>query len=135
MLIMNIKKILSAFAFSLVICASVNPTKASAIPIPITFPMPVAPTTPIFPIIDGRLLGNPGDINVTKDGAVETHIGKDGKADAERHHSDHGNPKHHKNPHDHKIDWINEKPKFTPSTDKLFQLFPGEPGYVAKKNA
>lgn len=99
----------------------------------VTLPFPVTsvpsisiPTVPSLPIPgpiyipSSRFDGNPGDINITNGGKFETHIGNDGKADAERHHTNHGNPKHHENPHDHKIDWINGKPKFTKSDTKLF---------------
>jgi len=50
-----------------------------------------------------RLYGSPGQIN--RDGYKETHIGPDGRAEWERHHTDHGNPKIHTNPHDHIIGW------------------------------
>ena len=52
---------------------------------------------------DSRLNGKPGEIK--KEGNKETHIGIDGRADKERHHTDHGNPKYHTNPHDHDISW------------------------------
>ena len=62
---------------------------------------------------DRRLVGNPGDIN--KEGYRETKIGEDGRATSERHNSDHGDPKHHSNPHDHDITWDpNGKPHFGP---------------------
>ena len=57
---------------------------------------------------DHRLIGKPGEIKVTyaKDGSkVETKIGSDGRAVAERHHTTAPNPKFHSNPHDHKINW------------------------------
>jgi uncharacterized protein YcsI (UPF0317 family) len=50
-----------------------------------------------------RFTGEPG--LVIKHGNVETRIGSDGRADKERHHTDHGNPRHHTNPHDHTIQW------------------------------
>jgi RHS repeat-associated protein len=60
---------------------------------------------------DARLKGKPGDIN--KEGDKETKIGPDGRATRERHHSDHGNPRRHTNPHDHDIDWTeNGDPSF-----------------------
>ncbi|MGI5985709.1 MAG: DUF4417 domain-containing protein [Clostridiales bacterium] len=62
---------------------------------------------------DRRFVGNPGDINRTTDrngNERETKIGPDGRAIMERHHTDHGFPKQHSNPHDHKIDW--ESPKY-----------------------
>ncbi len=62
---------------------------------------------------DKRLKGNPGDINT--EGYRETKIGDDGRASSERHNTDHSNPKHHSNPHDHKITWdSNGKPHFGP---------------------
>ena len=62
---------------------------------------------------DKRLVGKPGDIN--KEGYRESKIGKDGRATSERHNSDHGDPKHHSNPHDHDITWDpNVKPHFGP---------------------
>ena len=67
---------------------------------------------------DERFLGEPEEVKKTmctnkKNVSYErqTHIGKDGKADVERHFSDHGNPKSHSIPHDHKIDWSNGFPK------------------------
>ena len=57
---------------------------------------------------DYRLIGKPGEIKITyaKDGTkIETKIGKDGKAVAERHYTTSPNPKYHSNPHDHKINW------------------------------
>ena len=52
---------------------------------------------------DSHLYGNPGQIN--RSGYKETHIGKDGRAFKEIHHTNHGNPKHHTNPHEHIIHW------------------------------
>lgn len=66
---------------------------------------------------DWKFLGNPGDINQTynKHGELyETHIGPDGKADYEIHHSDHGNPGEHVNPHAHEIIWTPTGPSFNP---------------------
>ena len=57
-----------------------------------------------------RLYGEPDDINV--DGYSETHIGSDGRADRERHHTNHGKPKEHTNPHDHEIKWDGDNPSF-----------------------
>ena len=60
---------------------------------------------------DDRYLGNPGDIinsNAGRDGngyERDTLIGEDGRAAAERHYSDHGNPKEHSEIHDHLIFW------------------------------
>ncbi len=60
---------------------------------------------------DKRLYGNPNDVNV--DGYREAHIGDDGRADIETHHTDHGNPSEHSNPHKHIITWgSNGKPTF-----------------------
>ncbi len=58
---------------------------------------------------DERFLGRPGEIKVTctlRGERYETKIGDDGRAIAERHHTDH-NRSHtgHTNPHDHNIDW------------------------------
>lgn len=36
----------------------------------------------------------------------QTKIGSDGRAEMERHNTDHGKPWAHTNPHDHKIEWI-----------------------------
>ena len=57
---------------------------------------------------DKRFLGKPGEIkeSYSRSGVQQlTKIGKDGKAELERHFSDHGTPNNHTNPHDHKIDW------------------------------
>lgn len=57
---------------------------------------------------DQRFLGKPGEINIsytTKGELIETHIGPNGKADYEIHHTDHGFPKYHEVPHEHKIIW------------------------------
>ena len=57
---------------------------------------------------DNRLIGTPGEIKVTykKDGTkIETKIGLDGRAIAERHYTDHNNSWVHSNPHDHQISW------------------------------
>ncbi|KGG79954.1 hypothetical protein Y919_08895 [Caloranaerobacter azorensis H53214] len=64
------------------------------------------------PTSSDRLRGKPNSIN--KDGYAETKIGPDGRAIKERHHTDHGNPKYHTNPHDHEIKWENGKPRFGP---------------------
>lgn len=46
-----------------------------------------------------------------KDGTkIETKIGEDEKAVAERHYTTSPNPKYHSNPHDHKINW--ETPRY-----------------------
>ena len=57
---------------------------------------------------DEKFIGKPGEIkqSFTKKGDLyETHIGPDGKADSETHHSDHGTPTLHDNPHTHDIYW------------------------------
>lgn len=67
---------------------------------------------------DKRFLGEPGEIKTTeiKTGKgpyqVETKIGKNGKAESERHLTDNSKPHQHTNPHDHKIDWSGGKPQF-----------------------
>ena len=69
---------------------------------------------------DNRLIGKPGEIKTTyaKDGSkIETKIGEDGRAVAERHHTTSPNPKYHTNPHDHTINWT--YPRFgMPSFEK-----------------
>ena len=62
---------------------------------------------------DYRLIGKPGEIKISyaKDGTkIETKIGEDGRAVAERHYTDHKQPWAHSNPHDHKISW--EYPRY-----------------------
>lgn len=62
---------------------------------------------------DERLLGEPGEIKpseTTKGDPIETHIGPDGRADYEIHHTDHGQPKFHDNPHRHDITWDERGP-------------------------
>ena len=62
---------------------------------------------------DYRLIGEPGEIKIsyTKDGSkIETKIGADGRAVAERHYTNHKIPKYHSNPHDHRINW--ETPRY-----------------------
>ncbi len=60
---------------------------------------------------DERFLGEPGEMKTThiptKKGGytTETKIGDDGRAIAERHHTDHGYPDKHSNPHNHSVDW------------------------------
>lgn len=64
---------------------------------------------------DERFIGNPGDINRTKDpngNSRETKIGQDGKATSERHYSNHGNSSKHSIPHDHKITWEGNRPNW-----------------------
>ena len=58
---------------------------------------------------DQRFLGKPGEIKTTyKNGyRVDTKIGSDGRAELERHYTDHRQPWAHTNPHDHPINWDN----------------------------
>ena len=65
----------------------------------------------LFKDKNDRLYGTPGDVNF--DGYKETHIGSDGRAAQEIHHTDHNNPKRHTNPHIHKITWVNDHPKYS----------------------
>lgn len=66
---------------------------------------------------DDFLNGKPGEIKTkTKKNGVkhQSHIGKDGRADRVRHHEGSSDPKNpHTNPHDHTIDWIGNRPKFS----------------------
>ena len=57
---------------------------------------------------DERFLGQPGETK--KSGEKETHIGVDGRADRERHNTDHNRPDKHSNPHDHEITWDERGP-------------------------
>ncbi|MCB6501234.1 hypothetical protein LI148_12310 [Colidextribacter sp. 210702-DFI.3.9] len=57
---------------------------------------------------DQRYLGTPGEINVTvmQNGDIyKTKIGSDGRAEIERHETDHNKGHKHSNPHDHLISW------------------------------
>ncbi len=57
---------------------------------------------------DERLVGKPGELKISYDkqgNKIETKIGEDGRAVAERHHTSHSNSKVHSNPHDHRINW------------------------------
>lgn len=65
---------------------------------------------------DEKFLGKP---NTTKEWIKKTKkdgytiimkYGKDGRAEWERHLTDHDTPKYHSNPHDHHIDWSNGHP-------------------------
>lgn len=58
---------------------------------------------------DQRFVGAPGEVKTTfKNGyRVDTKIGEDGKAEKERHYTDHKQPWAHTNPHDHMIKWDN----------------------------
>lgn len=53
-----------------------------------------------------RFYGKPGQVK--RSGYKETHIGRDGRAFKEIHHTDHGFPKYHTNPHEHTIKWDNK---------------------------
>ena len=55
-----------------------------------------------------ELYGNPGDINYGPEKYKVTHIGSDGRADAQLHLTDHGYPKYHTNPHWHEIVWSSD---------------------------
>lgn len=60
---------------------------------------------------DERFLGRPGEIKRTqsrgKRGGYprDTRIGEDGRAERERHYTDHDSPGKHSSPHDHEMDW------------------------------
>ncbi len=57
---------------------------------------------------DERFLGESGEVKptyTTKGELIETHIGPDGRADYEIHHTDHGYPKYHAVPHEHRVIW------------------------------
>ena len=59
---------------------------------------------------DARYWGNPGEIKTTimNNGDIfKTKIGSDGRAEIERHETDHNRSDKHTNPHDHKMDWNN----------------------------
>ena len=59
---------------------------------------------------DQRYWGKPGEIKTTimRNGEIfRTKIGSDGRAEIERHETDHNRGDKHTNPHDHKIDWNN----------------------------
>ncbi|MBP3313276.1 MAG: DUF4417 domain-containing protein [Oscillospiraceae bacterium] len=68
---------------------------------------------------DSRYLGNPGEIKTTimKNGDVfKTKIGDDGRAEKERHETNHNRGDKHTNPHDHIINWNNpdKHPELSP---------------------
>ena len=73
---------------------------------------------------DERYLGNPGEVVRTRIGRseYETKIAADGRATMERHHTDHGNPKEHSNPHDHVINW---SPKGNPLHGRQINYWDG----------
>ena len=61
---------------------------------------------------DSDLTGKPGEVK--HNGNKDTHIGKNGKADQQRHNTTHGKPKYHTAPHDHDITWdTNGNPVFS----------------------
>lgn len=65
---------------------------------------------------DYRLIGTPGEINITydKNGNLrETKIGEDGHAISERQHTNHGTPSKHSVPHDHIITWEDNHPNLS----------------------
>ncbi|MBR3593616.1 MAG: DUF4417 domain-containing protein [Clostridia bacterium] len=68
---------------------------------------------------DERFLGEPGEIKETlvetKKGSyrIKTKIGLDGRAEKERHETDHTRPSVHTNPHDHSIDWLEGFPRLS----------------------
>ena len=67
---------------------------------------------PIVNVKHSQLYGSPGEIHVGKN--KETRIGYAGKADLERHWTNHGSPKIHSIPHDHRITWdIKGNPNFS----------------------
>lgn len=84
---------------------------------------------------DQRFLGKPGEIKTTiiKNGdTYRTKIGQDGRAEWERHETDHGKPWAHSNPHDHEIKWNNpqgfpnpQPPINYPDEVPEFKLFAG----------
>ena len=66
---------------------------------------------------DQRLIGAPDSTNTStnaKGETTQTHIGDDGRADMERHNTDHGTPNRHTNPHDHSVTWEGNHPNFGP---------------------
>jgi len=56
---------------------------------------------------DERFLGEPNSINHydTEKYEIDTKIGESGRAEMERHYTDHGYPKYHSSPHDHIINY------------------------------
>lgn len=64
---------------------------------------------------DQRYLGNPGEIKRTimNNGDVyKTKMGPDGRAEMERHETNHNRGDKHTNPHDHRISWIQMNIRF-----------------------
>jgi len=73
---------------------------------------------------DQRFLGEPDETKISytiKGELIETHIGPDGKADHEIHHTDHGQPKFHDVPHGHKVVWDNLGPHLSREEDSFKQ--------------
>lgn len=63
---------------------------------------------------EARFLGEPNSIGTyqKRNGVIYmTKYDDKGKAERERHFTDHGNDHWHTDPHDHKVDWSNGKPK------------------------
>lgn len=69
---------------------------------------------------EARFLGEPNSIGSyqKRNGAIYmTKYDDKGKAERERHLTNHGNPKKHTNPHDHTVDWSNGRPKLIEQVD------------------
>ena len=89
---------------------------------------------------DSRYIGSPGEIKTTyKNGyRIDTKIGSTGKAETERHYTDHHRPDKHTIPHDHKIKWDN--PAEYPDPQPPINYPDGAPefkncgGYFSMKN-
>ncbi len=80
---------------------------------------------------DERLIGKPGEIKVSYDkqgNKLETKIGEDGRAVAERHHTSNPNPKFHSNPHDHNINWESPHKGF-PNFEKAINYWDNAPEF------
>ncbi len=91
---------------------------------------------------DTRFLGKPGEVKITtatnsKGISYErqTHIGKDGKADIERHFSYHDKPSAHSNPHDHKVDWSKGFPNLSKPINYRDGEAPSFKYYKIKENS
>ena len=89
---------------------------------------------------DSRYIESPGEIKTTyKNGyRIDTKIGSTGKAETERHYTDHHRPDKHTIPHDHKIKWDN--PAEYPDPQPPINYPDGAPefkncgGYFSMKN-
>ena len=88
---------------------------------------------------DERFLGKTGEVKeiliATRKGSyrIKTKIGTDGRAEMERHETDHTTPTVHTNPHDHSIDWLEGFPRLSkpinyPNGEYEFKF------YKARKN-